>query len=78
MVFGGTIRKSIGLCRLLCSVPEGATLSDGKVSCPVYKWLGVEGVIYKLTAPEAVSCSEWINIDPELPLIAAEASVASR
>lgn len=44
----------------------------------MYKWFGVEGVTYKLTAPEAVSCSEWINIDPELPLTAAEAPVVSR
>lgn len=46
--FRGTIRKSIGLCCLLCSVPEGATLSDGKVACPVYKWVGVKVLFINL------------------------------
>lgn len=30
--FRGIIRKSFGLCCLLCSVPEGAALSNGKVA----------------------------------------------
>jgi len=41
----------------------------------VYKWLGIKGVIYKLTALGATGCSEWINTDPELPVTAAEAPV---
>lgn len=60
--FRGIIR-STGLCFLLCSEPEGAALSNGKGACTVYEWVGVEGVIYKLTAPKAESCSEGINKD---------------
>lgn len=59
-------------------MPEGAALINGKIACTVCKWVGVEGVIYKLTAPEAASCSGRINIDPELPVTAAEAPVVSR
>lgn len=60
---------------LLCSVPEGAAFGNGKVAWTVYKRLGIKGVIYKLTVLEATSCSEWVNIDLELPATAAVAPV---
>lgn len=59
-------------------MPEGAAFSNGKIACTGYKWLGIKGVIYKLTVLEATSCSKWINIDLELPVTAAEAPVVCR
>lgn len=76
--FRGSSGKIIGLCCLLCSMPEGAAFSNGKIACTVYKQLAIRGVIYKLTVLEATSCSEWINIDLEPPVTAAEGPVVCR
>lgn len=56
-------------------MPEGAAFSNGKIACAVYNCLRIRGVIYELTVLEAPCCSEWINIDPELPVTAAEPHV---
>lgn len=59
-------------------MPEGAAFSNGMVAGTVYKWVGIKGIIYKVTILEATSCSECINIDLELPVIAAEAPIVRR